>query len=94
MALHAWSGYRTYAWGSDELKPLSKQGYNWYETGSLLSTAVDALSTLHLMGLMNEYDEAKALVLGAYETIDPDTGLPVFMHELGVRRGNVVLKKF
>jgi hypothetical protein len=27
---HAWSGYKSYAWGSDELKPLSKKGVeNW-----------------------------------------------------------------
>lgn len=27
---HAWSGYKRYAWGSDELKPLSKRGVeNW-----------------------------------------------------------------
>ena len=27
---HAWNGYKMYAWGSDELKPLSKRGQeNW-----------------------------------------------------------------
>ncbi|MGB9146630.1 MAG: glycoside hydrolase family 47 protein, partial [Acidobacteriaceae bacterium] len=30
--LHAWSGYRRYAWGHDELRPLSKKPFDWYGT--------------------------------------------------------------
>lgn len=26
---HAWHGYERYAWGQDELKPLSRSGSNW-----------------------------------------------------------------
>ncbi len=54
--LHAWNGYKQYAWGHDELRPLSKGSYDWYGT-SLLMTPVDALDTMVLMGLK---DEAKA----------------------------------
>ena len=28
--LHAWNGYKQYAWGHDELKPLSKSYHDWY----------------------------------------------------------------
>jgi len=28
--LHSWNAYKTYAWGHDGLKPLSKTHYDWY----------------------------------------------------------------
>jgi len=46
--LHAWNGYKTYAWGMDALKPLSKTGHNWYKN-SLLMTPVDAFDGLVIM---------------------------------------------
>lgn len=60
--LHAWNGYKTYAWGTDALKPLSKQGHNWYPK-TLLMTPVDAYDGLLLMGLKDEAAEAKKLIL-------------------------------
>ena len=43
--LHAWRGYLRFAWGHDELKPLSRTGHDW-QAGTLLMTAVDALDTM------------------------------------------------
>jgi mannosidase alpha-like ER degradation enhancer 2 len=61
--LHAWNGYKKYAWGHDALKPLSRQPFDWYGQGhSLLMTPVDALDTLTLMGLKPQADEARALI--------------------------------
>ncbi len=54
--LHSWNGYTQYAWGHDELRPLTKGYRDWYGA-SLLMTPVDALDTMVLMGLK---DEAKA----------------------------------
>lgn len=59
--LHAWDGYRRYAWGHDELRPLSNKPFDWYGT-SLLMTPVDALDTMILMGLNKEADEDRHLV--------------------------------
>src|SRR5277367_6277609 len=59
--LHAWDGYRQYAWGHDALKPLSKQPHDWYGH-SLLMTPVDGLDTLILMGLQPQADEARKLI--------------------------------
>ena len=59
--LHAWSGYRRYAWGHDELRPLSKKPFDWYGT-SLLMTPVDALDTMILMGLDQQADETRKLI--------------------------------
>src|SRR5512140_3323140 len=51
--LHAWNGYKQYAWGHDELRPLTKTSRDWYGN-TLLLTPVDALDTMTLMGLDNE----------------------------------------
>ncbi|HEX4064544.1 MAG TPA: glycoside hydrolase family 47 protein [Acidobacteriaceae bacterium] len=59
--LHAWNGYHQYAWGHDELRPLSNQPFDWYGT-SLLMTPVDALDTLILMGLHQQADEDRQLI--------------------------------
>ena len=51
--LHAWRGYEKYAWGHDDLKPLSKTYHDWYAQ-PLLMTPVDSLDTMILMGLDRE----------------------------------------
>jgi len=51
--LHSWNGYKQYAWGHDELRPLSKKYHDWYAV-SLYMTPVDALDTMTLMGLDQE----------------------------------------
>lgn len=53
---HAWSGYKKYAMGSDELMPLSKQGVDGL--GGLGATIVDALDTAMIMGVDEVVSEA------------------------------------
>jgi ER degradation enhancer, mannosidase alpha-like 2 len=59
--LHAWHGYKQYAWGHDELRPLSKGYYDWYGQ-TLLMTPVDALDTMMLMGLNDEANADRELI--------------------------------
>lgn len=59
---HAWQGYKQYAWGSDDLKPLTHEPRNWYKT-PMLMTAMDAFDTFTLLGLTTEAREAKELIL-------------------------------
>jgi hypothetical protein len=59
--LHAWNGYKRYAWGHDELKPLSKTYRDWYGA-SLHMTAVDALDTMILMGLDEEAAKTREFI--------------------------------
>jgi ER degradation enhancer, mannosidase alpha-like 2 len=56
--LYAWNAYKQYAWGHDELKPLSKSARDWYGA-SLYMTPVDALDTMILMGLNDEADKTR-----------------------------------
>ncbi|KAH9488136.1 Endoplasmic reticulum mannosyl-oligosaccharide 1,2-alpha-mannosidase [Bulinus truncatus] len=56
---HAWDAYKKYAWGRDELHPISKTSSEWFGTGL---TLVDSLDTIIIMGLKDEYEEAKRWV--------------------------------
>jgi hypothetical protein len=60
--LHAWRGYERYAWGHDELRPVSRTTRDWYGE-PLLMTPVDALDSLLLMGLDDEAAKARALIV-------------------------------
>ncbi|MBZ5534636.1 MAG: glycoside hydrolase family 47 protein [Acidobacteriia bacterium] len=60
--LHAWHGYERDAWGHDELQPLSKTPHDWYQQ-SLYMTPVDALDTLILMGLKEEAEKTRELIV-------------------------------
>ncbi|KAM9793477.1 endoplasmic reticulum mannosyl-oligosaccharide 1,2-alpha-mannosidase isoform 1-T2 [Syngnathus typhle] len=53
---HAWKGYKDYAWGHDELKPISKSFSEWFGLGL---TLIDSLDTMWIMGLKEEFAEAK-----------------------------------
>ena len=53
---HAWKGYKSFAWGHDHLKPLSKSAQNWFGLGL---TIVDGLDTLYIMNLKEEFEEGK-----------------------------------
>ena len=59
--LHTWHGYRTYAWGHDELRPLSRTFRDWYGEPFYM-TAMDALDTMILMGLKDEADSTREFI--------------------------------
>ncbi|XP_055255632.1 endoplasmic reticulum mannosyl-oligosaccharide 1,2-alpha-mannosidase isoform X3 [Moschus berezovskii] len=54
--LHAWAGYRKFAWGHDELKPLTRSFSEWFGLGL---TLIDALDTMWILGLKKEFQEAR-----------------------------------
>ncbi|XP_048004530.1 endoplasmic reticulum mannosyl-oligosaccharide 1,2-alpha-mannosidase isoform X1 [Leguminivora glycinivorella] len=56
---HAWKGYKTHAWGHDNLKPLSGMPSDWFSLGL---TIVDALDTAFIMGLTEEFSEGREWV--------------------------------
>ncbi|OCK91494.1 glycoside hydrolase family 47 protein [Cenococcum geophilum 1.58] len=56
----AWNSYKKSAWMRDELKPISNEGKDTF--GGWAATLVDALDTLWIMGLKEEFNEAVAAV--------------------------------
>ncbi len=78
---HAWEAYRTYAWGHDALRPLSRTSRDWYGT-SLYMTPVDAFDALLLLGMEREAADAKALVL---DSLSFDRNLSVQVFEVTIR---------
>ncbi|KAF4074283.1 hypothetical protein AMELA_G00237750 [Ameiurus melas] len=56
---HAWKSYKDFAWGHDELKPISKSYTEWFGLGL---TLVDSLDTMWILGLKKEFEEARQWV--------------------------------
>ena len=79
--LHSWNSYKKYAWGHDELKPLSK-GYRDWHAASLLMTPVDALDTMYLMGLTEEADKTKEFIAANLS----------FDHDIYVKNFEIVIR--
>ncbi|KAL5825493.1 hypothetical protein ACOSQ3_021556 [Xanthoceras sorbifolium] len=63
--IHAWSSYEKYAWGQDELQPQTKNGVNSF--GGLGATLIDALDTLYIMGLDEQFQKAREWVANSLD---------------------------
>ncbi|XP_062255833.1 mannosyl-oligosaccharide 1,2-alpha-mannosidase IA isoform X1 [Platichthys flesus] len=63
MMKFAWDNYKLYAWGKNELRPLTKNGHIGNMFGGLRGASIiDSLDTLYIMGLMEDYNDAKEWV--------------------------------
>ncbi|KAJ6793702.1 mannosyl-oligosaccharide 1,2-alpha-mannosidase MNS3 [Iris pallida] len=58
--IHAWSGYKKYAMGFDELMPLSRRGIDGL--GGLGATIIDSLDTAMIMGVDEIVSEAETWI--------------------------------
>ncbi|CAE8618387.1 unnamed protein product [Polarella glacialis] len=77
----AWKGYKTNAWGFDELQPVSRKGRDSF--GGVGLTILDSMSTIWLMGLDDEFEEAAAFVRDTLDFAKADSDVSVF--ELTIR---------
>jgi len=75
---HAWGGYKAFAWGKDELLPLSKRGTERFKLGG---TIADVLDVMHLMGLQEDLSQARAWVT----TLDVNANVDVSLFETTIR---------
>lgn len=79
----AWQGYKRYAWGHDELLPVSKTSSEWFRLGL---TIVDALDTLVVMGMQAEYAEGRDWVAQQMR-VDQDVEVNLFETTIRVLGG-------
>jgi mannosyl-oligosaccharide alpha-1,2-mannosidase len=54
--IHAWKGYKEHAWGKDEVSPVTGTPKNTFN--GWRATLVDALDTMWMMGLTEQFEEA------------------------------------
>ena len=80
--LHAWNGYRKYAWGHDDLDPVSRKPRDWYPPEVIYMTPVDSLDTMLIMGLKEQAAEAQAIIL---EKLSFDKDVSVQLFEINIR---------
>jgi ER degradation enhancer, mannosidase alpha-like 2 len=88
--LVCWRAYVRYAWGHDEVRPLSRTARDWYKQ-PVLMTPVDALDALLLMGLKAQADSARALIV---ERLSFDRDEPVQVFEVTIRLMGGLLSGF
>lgn len=58
--LHGWNGYSKYAFGFDEIKPVSNKSIDSY--GKFGVTIIDSIDTMLLMNLKAPYEQARHFV--------------------------------
>jgi len=79
--LHAWNGYKRYAWGKDDLLPVSRSGRDWHDH-TLYMTAIDSLDTMILMGLDEEAEATRGFLA---ENLTFDLDIEVKNFEITIR---------
>ncbi|VDM30319.1 unnamed protein product [Hydatigera taeniaeformis] len=81
MTRHAWSNYVKYAWGHNELKPLSKTFHDTDILGRvpLGATIVDSIDTLYIMGLEEEYKQAAKWIRDKLDFSNAVSGTRLFL---------------
>jgi glycosyl hydrolase family 47 len=88
--VHAWNGYKKYAWGHDDLKPLSKGYHDWYPQ-PLLMTAVDSLDTMILMDMDAEAAATRKYIL---DNLSFDKDIEVQNFEITIRLLGALLTNY
>ncbi|XP_035381886.1 mannosyl-oligosaccharide 1,2-alpha-mannosidase IA isoform X3 [Electrophorus electricus] len=83
MMKFAWDNYRQYAWGKNELRPLTRNGHIGNMFGGLRGASiVDSLDTLYIMGLTEDYKEAKEWVIN---NLDLNSNGEASLFEVNIR---------
>ena len=61
MMKHAWDNYVSFAWGENELRPVSKSGHSAsiFGSSSMGATIIDSLDTLFIMGFHKEFKKGR-----------------------------------
>uniref|UniRef100_A0A8C4E657 alpha-1,2-Mannosidase n=1 Tax=Dicentrarchus labrax TaxID=13489 RepID=A0A8C4E657_DICLA len=83
MMKFAWDNYKRYAWGKNELRPVTRNGHIGNMFGGLRGASIiDSLDTLYIMGLMEEYNDAKEWV---QNSLDLNSNGEASLFEVNIR---------
>ncbi len=85
MTRFAWENYKQFAWGRNELKPMSRSGHQAGIFGGASNagaTIIDAMDTLFVMGLDNEFKDAQDWVVKQF-SLNTNSDLSAF--EVNIR---------
>ncbi|KAA0715887.1 Mannosyl-oligosaccharide 1,2-alpha-mannosidase IB [Triplophysa tibetana] len=84
MMKHAWDSYRQYGWGHNEVKPIAKKGHstNIFGNSQMGATIVDALDTLYIMGLHDEFKDGQQWI---EQNLDFSVNAEVSVFEVNIR---------
>jgi mannosyl-oligosaccharide alpha-1,2-mannosidase len=101
--LRSWTGYKTYAWGKDEVSPISG---TWRSSfGGWGATLVDTMDTLWIMGMKDDFEQCVQAVeavdfstneeetLNVFETTIRYQGGLLAAHDLSDGKYPILLKK-
>ncbi|XP_055371488.1 mannosyl-oligosaccharide alpha-1,2-mannosidase IA isoform X1 [Condylostylus longicornis] len=96
MMKHAWDNYKLYAWGKNELRPLSQRAHSGSIFGSheLGATIIDGLDTLFIMGMNNEYEEGKDWIARKFSLDNITAELSIFETNIRFIGGLLTLYAF
>ena len=87
--MHAWTGYKKYAWGSATLDPVkntsNKNGWNPFGGSKCGATIIDSLDTLHIMGFQEEYILGRDWLVENFEQTFLSTTGKASVFELTIR---------
>jgi hypothetical protein len=88
---HAWKAYKECAWGTDDLHPIRKSGTNGYY---MAMTMIDALDTMYIMGLKDEFQECKNWMASNWDVTKNYNSVGVNNFEVSIRVVGGLLSAF
>ncbi|XP_011630040.1 mannosyl-oligosaccharide alpha-1,2-mannosidase IA-like isoform X2 [Pogonomyrmex barbatus] len=96
MMKHGWDNYVRYAWGKNELRPISKRGHSAsiFGASNMGATIVDGLDTLYIMGLHDEFKQGRDWIA---ENLDFDINCPkivIMIEHLKLKRIKIIQEHF
>ncbi|XP_052131804.1 mannosyl-oligosaccharide 1,2-alpha-mannosidase IA [Frankliniella occidentalis] len=80
MMRHAWDNYVRYAWGRNELRPVSRRAHSGsiFGNAALGATIVDGLDTLFMMGMMDDFTQGRNWVEDHLDVANMSIDVSVF----------------
>ncbi|KAA8498226.1 Mannosyl-oligosaccharide 1,2-alpha-mannosidase MNS1 [Porphyridium purpureum] len=86
MIRFAWNSYASMAWGMDLLLPLEKKGSNSKTFGGQAASIIDAIDTLYLVGMHDEFEKARHFILNEL-VLDKDVSVQFFENVIRILGG-------